>query len=122
TPAPDPDPVPAGGKVVCDFSAKAPSSNLCTVSGNYATNKGTATYDGKTYGTCLKMETATSVSFAIANPMKLTLVFADGEAGSVKVNGTKITSETSLIATDLEAGDITLTKANTCNLFLIILE
>lgn len=121
-PTPDPDPVPDGGKVVCDFLAKAPSSSMFTISGNYSTSKGSATYDGKTYGTCLKMESATSISFTASKDMKMTLVFGDAETGSIKVNGTKLTSATSQLSTDIAAGQVTLTKANACNLFLIILE
>ena len=122
TPDPDPDPVPDGEKVVCDFSAKAPSNSMFTVTGNYSNAKGTATYDGKTYNICLKLESATSVAFNLAKPMKMTLVFADTETGSIKINGTKQTSTASQLNADLPAGSVTLTKADSRNLFLIILE
>ncbi len=95
---------------------------MFTVSGNYSTSKGSATYDGKTYGTCLKMESATSVTFSVSKEMTMTLVFGDSETGSVKVNGTKLTSQTSQITTSLVPGDVVLTKADSRNLFLIILE
>ncbi len=95
---------------------------MFTVTGNYSNAKGTATYDGKTYSICLKLESATSVAFNLAKPMKMTLVFADTETGSIKINGTKQTSTGSQLTADLPAGSVTLTKADSRNLFLIILE
>lgn len=53
--------------------------------------KGTATYDGVTYTTPLKMESSTSIKFTAPEAGKLTLVFGtevDSAAGkNVKING-----------------------------------
>jgi len=119
-PVVDPD-VPVEGTIICSFEGNTPSSNIFTITGNYSNSKGTATYNGKTYSTCLKMESSTSISFTAAKKMRMTLVFADTETGSVKINGTKQTSTTSTLTAEVE-GAVTLTKANTCNLFVIVLE
>lgn len=118
---PQPTPTP-DGVIVCDFSAGAPSCSLFSVSGNYSNSKGTATYDGKTYSNCLKLESATSVKFSLTEARKLTLVFGDAETASIKINGTKVTGTASTYSEDLAAGDYELTKADSRNLFLIILE
>ncbi len=122
-PTPDPDPViPDGSRIVCDFLAKAPSSSLFTVTGTYSNSKGTATFEGTTYGMCLKMESATNISFTIDKEMTMTLVFGDTETGSIKVDGSKMTSATSQLETKVGPGTVTLTKADSRNLFLIVLE
>lgn len=120
---PNIDPVnpPAEGTIICSFEGKTPSSNIFTITGNYATNKGTATYNGTTYSTCLKLESATNINFTVAKKMKMTLVFADTETGSIKINGTKQISITSTLTAEVE-GTVTLTKADTRNLFVIVLE
>lgn len=120
-PVVDPPVTPTEGTIICSFEGKTPSSNIFTIVGNYATNKGTATYNGQTYSTCLKMESSTSIKFTASKKMKMTLVFADTETGSIKINGTKQTSTTSTITADVE-GAVEITKADTRNLFVIVLE
>ncbi|MBR1688695.1 MAG: pectate lyase [Prevotella sp.] len=118
---PQDDPTNVDGDIVCTFDGNAPSSNFFTITGNYSNSKGTATYNGKTYTICLKLESATSIKFTTTKKMKLTLVFADGETGSIKIDGTKTTSTSNVLTADLEAGEHTLTKADTRNLFYISL-
>ncbi len=120
-PDPTPDPEPVGDLIICSFEGKAPSSNLVTVSGNYSTSKGTATYAGVTYNTCVKMESATSISVTPPQPMKMTLVFGDTETANLKINGTKVTAAGSIYSTEISEST-TLTKADSRNLFLIVLE
>ncbi len=111
----------ADGAVVCDFMKGAPSSNIFTVNGNYSTSKGSATYGGKTYTKCLKMETTTSIKFTTSKKMKMTLVFADSETGNIKINNVKKTSSTNTLIEEIE-GSVEIKKADTRNLFLIVLE
>lgn len=119
---PTPD-VPAEGTILCSFAGKVPSSSLVTVSGNYSTSKGSATYGGQTYTTCVKMESATSIVLNLgAAKYNVTLVFADGEVASAKIDGTKITGTGSTYTHAGATGTVTLTKANSVNLFLIVLE
>jgi pectate lyase len=107
--------------VECNFAGNAPSSSLFSINGNYSTSKGTATVNGTTYSTCLKMESSTSIKFTIEKAMKLTLVFASTETGKrVKVDGTNYTADSNAVVTvDLAAGTHEITKGDSINLFFI---
>jgi len=111
----------AEGAVVCDFMNKAPSSNIFTVNGSYSTSKGSATFGGKTYTVCLKMESSTSIKFTTSKKMKMTLVFGDTETGSIKINDTKTAGTGNIITAEVE-GSVELKKDKSVNLFLIVLE
>lgn len=105
------------GEVLCVFTGNAPSSNIVTVSGNYSTSKGTATIDGNKYTTCVKMESATSITIALDKAVTATFYFADTETASMKVDGAKITATGSTYTTTLAAGTHTITKDKSVNLF-----
>lgn len=102
---------------LCTFSGSAPSSSVFTVNGNYAKNKGTAVIDGQTYNVCLKMESATSIKFTLADAMTLTIYFGSDEQGSFKLNGKKIKAGANTYTADLAAGSYEITKADKCNIF-----
>ena len=110
------------GTVLCTFEGKTPSSSLFTVTGNYSTSKGTATIDGTTYNTCVKMESTTSITFTLAESMKATFYFADAETASLKIDGEKKTATVSYYTETLSAGAHELTKADSRNLFGIKIE
>ncbi|MGI6242523.1 MAG: pectate lyase [Prevotella sp.] len=113
-----------GEAVMCSFDKGGnPSSSLFTVMGNGSNSKGVATYDGKTYDTCLKMESTTNIAFTTTETMKLTLVFGDTETASFNLDGTKTVGTDSTYTIDeLPAGAHTIIKKDKCNLFLIVLE
>ena len=116
---------PIEGTIGCNFQSKAPSNSSFTVSGNYSDSKGSATVDGVTYTTCLKIESSTSISFTTTEKMKMTLYFGSNDTKcSIKVDGTKVSGDTATktLTTEIEAGSHTLTKADSCNLFYIKLE
>ncbi|MBM6993374.1 MAG: pectate lyase [Prevotella sp.] len=110
--------------VICSFDKSGtPSSSLFTVVGNGSDSKGTATYNGTTYSTCLKMESTTSITFTTTETMRLTLVFGDTETVSFKLDGTKTVGTASTYTIDaLTAGQHVITKQNVGNLFLLVLE
>ena len=111
------------GTVLCTFNKSGnPSSNLFTVSGNGSDSKGTVTIDGTDYSTCLKMESATSIKFTLAQSMKMTLYLGPAETASIKINGTKINGSGNTYTETLKAGDHELTKDKSVNLFGIKLE
>ncbi len=112
-------PVTEGG-YVHNFTENGLSSSFYTITGNLSTSKGTVTYAGLTLTQCLKMETATSISFNAGSSGTLTLVFA--EAGkTVKVDGTKYTTDASGIVTvNLNAGAHSITKGDSINLFYMV--
>lgn len=112
------------GDIECNFMGNAPSNSAFTVNGNYSNSKGSATVNGTTYTICVKMESATSITFSITEAMTLTLKFADGETGkTVKVNGTSYTTDSNAVATvSLAAGSHEIKKGDSINLFYISLK
>ncbi len=120
------DPTPGtdiSSDVECNFQNSAPSNSAFTIAGNYSSDKGTATVNGTTYTTCLKIETQTSVKFTTTTAMTLTLVFGSQDTKyTIKVDGTKQTGSNGILTVDIEAGEHTLTKADTGNLFYIGLK
>ena len=108
------------GTVLCTFDKSGtPSSTLFTVSGNGSNSKGTASVDGQTLSTCLKIESSTSIKFTIGQTMTMTLYFGDTETASIKINGTKISGSGSTYSQTLAAGSYELTKDKSVNLFAI---
>lgn len=118
-----PDPVVPEGSVIVNFLESKPSADFVTVSGNYSNSKGVATYGGNTYNVCLKLESSTNITVALGEKKyKVTLVFGDTETGNIKVDGVKKTSTGSTLEIAEATGTVTLTKADTRNLYLIVLE
>lgn len=116
---------PIEGTVLVAFTGSKPSSSLVTVSGNYATNKGTATIDGTSYSTCVKMESATNISVTVDKKVTMTLYFSSADTKTnAKIDGKKpaevnavIDSTAKTMTVTLDAGSHTITKQDTCNLF-----
>ena len=111
---------PVSGGYVHDFTANGKSSSFYTITGNLSTSKGTVNYNGLTLTQCLKMESSSNITFNAASAGKLTLVFVE-PAATIKVDGTKyISSGDGIITVDLTAGNHTVTKADTANLFYMV--
>lgn len=111
------------GTIFCTFDKSGtPSNDFFTVVGNGSNSKGTATIDGETYDTCLKMESSTNITFTLSKTMLMTLYFGDQETASIKVDGVKKTSDSSTYSQTLDEGQHVLTKADSRNLFGIKLE
>ena len=108
------------GGIVHDFTASGKTSQYFTINGNLSTSKGTVEYAGKTLTQCLKMESSTSITFTMASAGKVTLVF--NPTASCKIDGEKYTSSSNAITVELEAGQHTITKADSTNLFYIVIE
>ena len=116
---------PIEGTVLVTFTDSKPSSSIVTVSGNYATNKGTATIDGTSYSTCVKMESATNISVIVDKKVTMTLYFSSADSKTnAKIDGKKpaevnavIDSTAKTMTVTLDAGSHTITKQDTCNLF-----
>ena len=116
---------PIEGTVLVTFTGSMPSSSIVTVSGNYTTNKGTATIDGTSYSTCVKMESATNISVTVDKKVTMTLYFSSADTKTnAKIDGKKpaevnavIDSTAKTMTVTLDAGSHTITKQDTCNLF-----
>ena len=116
---------PIEGTVVVTFTGSKPSSGIVTVSGNYSTSKGTATIDGTSYSTCVKMESATNISVTVDKKVTMTLYFSSADTKTnAKIDGKKpaevnadINTTAKTMTVTLEAGTHTITKQDACNLF-----
>lgn len=112
--------VPAGG-VSHNFTLNGTTSTFYTITGSLSTSKGTVSYNGLSLTQCLKMESATSITFTASAAGKLTLVFGgttDAAGKTVKVDGNSYTADSNGIATiDVAAGSHTITKGDAINLF-----
>jgi hypothetical protein len=114
TPTPD-------GRIVHNFTENGKDSSFFSITGNLSTSKGTVTYDGFTLTRCLKMESSTNITFTLTETKTLILVFVESTT-NIKIDGEKITSDSNIITVELEAGTHTITKADTKNLFYIVLS
>ncbi len=120
TPVPTPKPTVAPSGLtdyVHNFSTDGKESSFFTISGNLSSSKGTVSYNGLTLESCLKLETSTNISFTTTSEATLTLVFNESNSSNVKVDGIKYTLTNGILTMNLAAGNHTITKANTANLF-----
>ena len=99
------------------------SNSFFTVSGNTSTSKGSVTYNGNTYSTCLKMESSTSITFTLTKSATITIVFGSTDSANVKIDGAKENADsTRIITKTLSSGSHTITKADSANVFYISIE
>lgn len=142
TPTPDPvDPTPTPdtpsveGTVVCSFvrgenNVASASNSAFTVTGNcYAkSDRETITVDGTAYADCLKMESATSITFTTTQEMNMTLYFGAPGATkcTAKIDGQKamdagatIDLNAKTLTVKLAAGSHSIAKQDAGNLYLI---
>ena len=90
-----------------------------TISGNYSESKGSVIYNGMTLTKCLKIETATSISFTCDTDSELTLVFNSNFAKKIKIDGVKTAATNGIVKVKVAKGTHTITKGDTTNLFYI---
>ncbi len=114
----------SGDAKVHNFTESGTTSDFYSITGNTATSKGTATYNGLTLTKCLKMESSTSIKFTASSAGKLTLVFGGTTAASgksVKVNGTsKTVGSDGTLTIDVAKGAVTVTRGDSINLFYMV--
>ncbi len=105
---------------VQNFTENGKESDFFVITGNLSTSKGTVEYNGLTLTQCLKMESSTSITFTAPEAGKITLVF-EQVGKTVKIDGVKYTTDDSFIVTlDLAAGEHTITKGDSINLFYMV--
>lgn len=125
TPTPSATPAPTKApelkKVyVHNFTTDGKSSEFFDITGNLSSGKGTMSYDGHTLARCLKVETSTDIKFTTAKPVTLTLVFHFASSKNINVDGVKHTFSNGILTLELAAGSHRITKADTANLFYMI--
>lgn len=106
----------SSGEMIHNFTADGKTSNFYNITGNLSTKYGTVTYEGHMLTQCLKMESATSISFNTTDISTLTLVFNKSYSGNVKVDGITYepasTADGVLKINNLPAGSHTILKGN----------
>ena len=113
---------PITGSVVHNFSTDGINSSFFTINGNLSTSKGSVTYNGLTLSTCLKLETSTNISFTLSSSSKLTLI-TDSTTTNFKLDGNKVATNSNGVTTvEISAGSHSITKADTGNIFMIIIS
>lgn len=105
--------------IVHNFTEDAASSDYFEFVGSLSDSKGSVTYNNEELTRCLKMESATQISFTLAKSAKVTLVFNSDFVKGVKIDGAKVTAVGGIVAMDLAAGAHTITKGDVANLYLI---
>jgi len=103
--------------VVHNFTTSGKTSTFFAISGNLSTTKGTVVYDELTLTQCLKMESATTISFSTTQPAKLTIVFNTDFTGKVTIDGKSYTPTAGILTVSIAAGVHLITKGDTSNLF-----
>ncbi len=111
-------PVVLDGDEIHNFTASDLVNTFYTIKGSLSTTKGTVVYDGLTLTQCLKLETATSITYTTTQPSTLTLVFVEA-AGTAKIDGKNYTATGGILSLAIPAGDHTIAKKDTANLFYI---
>lgn len=110
------------GDVVHNFTEDATSSEVFEFIGSLSTSKGVVTYEGVELSRCLKIETSTTIDFELAGAATMTLVFNGDFAKTIKVDGEKVTATAGIATVKLTAGKHTITKGDTGNLYLIVVN
>jgi len=108
--------------IVHNFTTAGKTSTFFTIAGTLSASKGAVTYQGLTLTQCLKMETATKISFTTTQPLILTLVFNLDFTGKINVNGTVCTAVAGIVTQALPAGAIQVTKTDVANLYYMALS
>lgn len=115
---------PATGGETHNFTTDDLQSSFYTFgsTANLSTIKGIVAYNGLILTQCLKMETATTITFTTIQASTLTLVMntsTTDPTAQIKVDGTNRTDASGIITLSLTAGTHTIAKSNSANLFYI---
>jgi len=109
--------VNAAISMVQNFTTSAKTSAFYTITGNMNSTAGNVTYAGLTLTACLKLESATTITFTTTNASTLTLVFDAGFVKAVKVDGVSYTAVNGIVTVSLSAGNHTISKGDSTNLY-----
>ncbi|MCH4551572.1 pectate lyase family protein [Aestuariibaculum lutulentum] len=105
------------GEEVHNFTISGLVSTYYTIVGNLSTTKGTVNYNGLTLTQCLKIESATSITFTTNLAGTLTLVFNSDFSGRIKIDGVDYNATAGIVEITLQPGEHTISKTDVANLF-----
>jgi len=109
--------VSASVNMVHNFTISGKTSTFYTITGNMNSTPGNVFYAGLTLTACLKIETATTITFTTTHSGTLTMVFDAAFVKTVKVDGVAYTAVGGVVTVAVTAGLHTITKGDTTNLF-----
>ncbi|MEI8085300.1 MAG: T9SS type A sorting domain-containing protein [Paludibacter sp.] len=107
------------GDMIQNFTTSGKTSTFYTITGNMNSTAGNVSYSGLTLTACLKIETATTITFTTTQAANLTLVFDATFIKTIKVDGVAYTAAAGVVKVSLAAGLHTITKGDTANLYYI---
>ncbi|MGL4411799.1 MAG: T9SS type A sorting domain-containing protein [Bacteroidales bacterium] len=107
------------GDVTHNFTTQGLVSEFFVFNGNLSTSKGEVTYNGIKLTTVLKIESKTTIDFTTSQDGELTLVFAEGSATRIFVNGSSYTPSNGILKVKIPAGTHQIRKHDTTDLFYI---
>ena len=105
------------GNMIQNFTVSGKTSTFYTITGNMNSSPGTVSYSGLTLTQCLKMESATSITFTATQAGNLTMVFDASFVKTVKVDGVAYTAVAGVVTVPVTTGLHTITKGDTTNLY-----
>ena len=105
--------------MIQNFTVSGKTSTFYTITGNMNSSPGTVSYSGLTLTQCLKMESATSITFTTTQTGTLTMVFDATFVKTVKVDGVAYTAVAGVVTVNITAGAHTITKGDTTNLYFM---
>ncbi len=106
-----------GTSHVHNFTTDGATSSFFKISGNMNSSNGSVSYNGLTLTKRLKIESSTSITFTCDSEADLTLVFDNGFAKNIVIDGTKIKAVNGVVNTTVAKGTHTITKGDTTNLY-----
>ncbi|MCF0216485.1 MAG: T9SS type A sorting domain-containing protein, partial [Fibrobacteraceae bacterium] len=110
------------GDVIHNFTQSGTQSEYFEIVGNLSTSKGSVTFDSETLTQCLKMESSTQIKFNLSKSSAMTLVLNGDFNGNIKVDGKNVEVKNGVVVVNLAAGDHSITKGDSSNLYLIVVK
>jgi len=110
------------GDEIHNFTLSGLESTFYSITGNLSDSKGTVVYNGLTLTQCLKIESSTSITFALTKTATLTLIFNDDFSERVKINGVNHNLVNGVLTVVLDAGSHEITKGDSGNLYYMSID
>ncbi|MBR0032872.1 MAG: Ig-like domain-containing protein [Treponema sp.] len=114
-------PAPEGAITFNNFTSGVESNGI-KINGNLKSGVAAKTYDGVTYTTALKMESATSIEFSLDAASTITIITDNTASKGIKIDGTKETTNADGVVTkSLASGSHKITKGDSMNVYAVII-
>lgn len=125
TPTPEPEPTPVPEPTdgfIHNFTLAGTNSDFFSIKGNLSSSKGTLKYNELVLTESLKLESSTKISFTTTEDATLILVLNAKDGKKVNVDGKTYAVKNGMVTVELAAGEHTITKADTANLYYMELK